>query len=35
MDGTRRKVDAERRFCAHQAAAWSMRERGDRSRLFR
>jgi hypothetical protein len=30
LDGTRREVDAARRFCAQQRAAWSMRERGDR-----
>jgi hypothetical protein len=35
LEGTRRKIDADRRFCAHQAAAWSMRERGDRVRSFR
>ena len=35
LEGTRRKVDAEKRFCARQAKAWSMAERGDRSRSFR
>jgi hypothetical protein len=35
LEGTQRKVDAEKRFCAHQAKAWSMAERGDRSRSFR
>ncbi len=29
LDGTRREVDASRRFCAVQKASWSMRERGD------
>jgi hypothetical protein len=29
LEGTRREVDASRRFCALQKAAWSMRERGD------
>jgi hypothetical protein len=29
LDGTRREVDAARRFCAHQKTAWSMRERSD------
>jgi hypothetical protein len=29
LDGTRKEVDASRRFCAAQKAAWSMRERGD------
>jgi hypothetical protein len=29
LEGTRREVDAARRFCALQRAAWSMRERGD------
>jgi hypothetical protein len=31
LEGSRRDVDAARRFCAHQRPAWSMRERGDRS----
>jgi len=30
LEGSRREVDAARRFCAQQRAAWSMRERGDR-----
>ena len=29
LEGSRREVDAARRFCAQQKAAWSMRERGD------
>ena len=29
LDGTRRDVDAARKFCAQQKAAWSMRERSD------
>lgn len=29
VDGTRRKADADRRFCAYQKPAWSMSERGD------
>jgi hypothetical protein len=29
LDGTRQRVDAERRFCAAQKTMWSMRERGD------
>ena len=29
LDGTRQRVDAERRFCASQKTMWSMRERGD------
>lgn len=29
LEGTRRQVDADRRFCAYQKPAWSMRERGD------
>jgi hypothetical protein len=32
LEGTRRKVDADRRFCAKQRPAWSMRERDDRGR---
>jgi hypothetical protein len=35
LEGSRRKVDADRRFCARRAAAWSMGERGDRVRSFR
>jgi hypothetical protein len=30
LEGTRRRVDADRRFCAYQRPAWSMREAGDR-----
>jgi hypothetical protein len=29
LDGTRQRVDADRRFCAAQRTMWSMRERGD------
>jgi hypothetical protein len=29
LDGTRREVDAARRFCAQQRPSWSMRERAD------
>jgi hypothetical protein len=29
LEGTRRQVDADRRFCAYQKPAWSMSERGD------
>lgn len=29
LDGTRREVDAARKFCAQQKASWSMRERAD------
>jgi hypothetical protein len=32
LEGTRRQVDADRRFCARQRPAWSMRERDDRGR---
>ena len=32
LEGTRREVDASRRFCASQKAAWSMREGGDGQR---
>jgi hypothetical protein len=32
LEGTRRQVDADRRFCARQRPAWSMRERDERSR---
>lgn len=35
LEGTRRKVDADRRFCAKQRPAWSMRERDDRGRPSR
>jgi hypothetical protein len=30
LEGTRRRVDSDRRFCAYQKPAWSMREAGDR-----
>lgn len=30
LEGTRRQVDADRRFCARQRPAWSLREPGDR-----
>jgi hypothetical protein len=33
LEGSRRDVDAARRFCAHQKPAWSMREAGDRDRF--
>jgi hypothetical protein len=32
LDGSRRQVDAARRFCARQRLTWSMREPGDRGR---
>lgn len=32
LEGSRRRVDADRRFCAKQRPAWSMRERGDQRR---
>ena len=32
LDGTRQKVDADRRFCAAQKTMWSMREPEDRRR---
>ena len=32
LEGTRRNVDAARRFCAHQRMGWSLREPGDRDR---
>jgi len=35
LEGSRREVDAARRFCAYQRAAWSMREPGDRGRFDR
>jgi hypothetical protein len=31
LEGSRREVDAARKFCARQKPAWSMRESGDRS----
>ena len=35
LEGTRRKADADRRFCAYEKPAWSMSERGDRRRDYR
>jgi hypothetical protein len=35
LEGTRRRADADRQFCARQKPAWSMGERGDRERGFR
>ncbi|MBI4524784.1 MAG: hypothetical protein HY695_13355 [Deltaproteobacteria bacterium] len=35
LEGTRRPVDADRRFCARETRAWSLRERGDRERDLR
>lgn len=35
LEGSRREVDAARRFCAEQRAAWSMREADDRGRSVR
>ena len=32
VDGSRREVDATKRFCAQQRPAWSLREGGDRGR---
>jgi hypothetical protein len=32
LEGTKREVDAARRFCAYQRPAWSMREPGDARR---
>ncbi|HXK28471.1 MAG TPA: hypothetical protein VJ646_09475 [Candidatus Binatia bacterium] len=32
LEGTRRNVDASRRFCARQRMGWSLREYGDRDR---
>jgi hypothetical protein len=29
LEGSRRRIDADRRFCAKQKPAWSMRERSD------
>jgi hypothetical protein len=29
LEGSRRRVDADRRFCTKQIPAWSMRERDD------
>ncbi len=33
LEGTRRRVDADRRFCAQQRPSWSLREPGDRDRF--
>lgn len=30
LEGTRRRADADRRFCAQQRPSWSLREPGDR-----
>lgn len=30
LEGTRRRVDADRRFCAQQRSSWSLRDPGDR-----
>jgi hypothetical protein len=35
IEGTRRRVDADRRFCAQQKPSWSLREPGDRERFER
>jgi len=35
LEGSRREVDAARRFCAYQKSAWSMGEPGDRGRFER
>ncbi len=35
LEGTRRRVDADRRFCARQKPSWSLREPGDRERFER
>lgn len=32
LDGSRRDVDAAKRYCAQQRPAWSLRERGERGR---
>jgi hypothetical protein len=32
LEGSRREVDAAKRFCAHQRPAWSLREASDRGR---
>jgi hypothetical protein len=33
LEGSRRRVDADRRFCAKQRPSWSLREPGDRGRF--
>lgn len=35
LEGSRREVDAKRRFCAEQRPAWSMREPDDRAPGYR
>ena len=35
LEGSRKDVDASRRFCAKQKPAWAMREGDDRARSFR
>jgi hypothetical protein len=35
LEGNRRRVDADRRFCAQQRPSWSLREPGDRGRFER
>jgi hypothetical protein len=35
LEGTRRRVDSDRRFCAQQRPSWSLREPGDRGRFER
>jgi len=35
LEGSRKEVDAARRFCAQQRSAWSLREPGDRDRPVR
>jgi hypothetical protein len=35
VEGTRRRVEAARRFCALQRPSWSLREPGDRGRFER
>jgi hypothetical protein len=35
LEGSRRQVDAARRFCARQRPSWTMREPGDRDRFGR
>ncbi|MGE5305046.1 MAG: hypothetical protein ACM3TN_17170 [Alphaproteobacteria bacterium] len=35
LQGTRRRIDTDRRFCAQQRPSWSLREPGDRGRLDR
>jgi hypothetical protein len=35
LEGSRKEVDAARRFCAQQRSAWSLREPGDRDRSSR